>query len=120
MNQFSIARLPRIEFGRGAFSKLPNIIDQFGQRVLLVTGAKSFQQSKHWEQLLADFRRLGFSYEHCLIDKEPSPHLVDEFVGEFFDGAFDIVVGIGGGSVLDGAKAIAGLLSLKHSVMEYL
>ena len=34
---FSIARLPRIEFGRGAFGKLPKLISQYGNRVLLVT-----------------------------------------------------------------------------------
>ena len=120
MKTFSIARLPRIEFGRGTFAKIPNIVDQFGQRVLLVTGAKSFQQSDSWGQLIDSFARLNISYEHCTIDQEPSPHLVDELVGKFSDSDFDVVVGIGGGSVLDGAKAIAGLLKLKHSVMEYL
>ena len=120
MNDFSIARLPRIEFGRGVFSKLPGIVDHYGRRVLLVTGAKSFQESDSWGQLIGEFSRLNISHAHCTIEQEPSPHMIDEIVGEFSGEEFDVVVGIGGGSVLDGAKAIAGLLKLKHSVMEYL
>ena len=50
---FSIARLPRIEFGSGVIAKLPGLIATYGKRVLLVTGARSFQSSPHWEPLLA-------------------------------------------------------------------
>ena len=39
---FSIARLPRIEFGAGAFARVPNIDARYGKRVMLVTGSRSF------------------------------------------------------------------------------
>jgi alcohol dehydrogenase len=42
---FSIAPLPRIEFGAGFIGKLPGLIAQYGSRVLLVTGQRSFQES---------------------------------------------------------------------------
>ena len=38
---FSIARLPRIEFGAGSIRKLPVIAAQYGKRLLIVTGAAS-------------------------------------------------------------------------------
>jgi alcohol dehydrogenase len=120
MNEFSIARLPRIEFGRGSFSKLSEIIHHYGRRMLLVTGAKSFPQSQHWGILCESLEREAITFGHCIIDQEPSPHMIDEVVGQYEADEFDVVVGIGGGSVLDGAKAIAGLLKLRHSVMEYL
>jgi len=51
---------------------------------------------------------------------EPSPCLVDEAVAEYREFLPDTVLAIGGGSVVDAAKAIAGLLTLGSSVMEYL
>jgi alcohol dehydrogenase len=46
--------------------------------------------------------------------------LVDEAVARFRGQAIDVVVAIGGGSVLDAAKAIAGLLPHGNSVMDHL
>jgi alcohol dehydrogenase len=46
--------------------------------------------------------------------------IVDETVNAYRDQAIDVVIGLGGGSVLDAAKAIAGLLRINHSVMDFL
>lgn len=120
IDTFSIARLPRIEFGRGTFSKVADIVAQYGNRVLLVTGAKSFQSTPYWEDLRTQLNHRGISIEHCQIAGEPSPNLIDETVKTYSADAFDAVLGIGGGSALDAAKAIAGLLRVKRSVMDYL
>jgi alcohol dehydrogenase len=45
---------------------------------------------------------------------------VDEAASQFRNASIEVVVGIGGGSVLDAAKAIAGLLRIPNSVMDYL
>lgn len=42
---FSIARLPRIEFGSGSLDRLPDIAAGYGRHLLLVTGARSFAES---------------------------------------------------------------------------
>jgi len=117
---FSIAALPKIEFGRGVLRKLPDIIAGFGDRVLLVTGEHSFLQSAMWAALSTLLAQKGIRWEHCRVSQEPSPALVDATVQAFKDQSIDVVVGIGGGSALDAAKAIAGLLKVQASVMDYL
>jgi alcohol dehydrogenase class IV len=107
---FSIARLPRIEFGSGALDKLPDIAAGYGRHLLLVTGARSFVESEAGTQLFADLRARGLSWEQVRVSGEPSPAFVDATVAALRPHAFDAVVGIGGGSALDAAKAIAGLL----------
>lgn len=119
-NLFSIARLPRIEFGAGSMNKLPGILARYGKRVLLVTGGQSFLGSSHWQGLSAALRQQGFAWETFRVAGEPSPQLVDEAVVALRGARFDVVLGIGGGSVLDAAKAIAGLLGPGNSVMDHL
>lgn len=120
MLPFSISRLPQIEFGRGVINLLPDIICRYGHRTLLVTGAKSLLASGQWEVLKESFDRHHIKVLHCRIDSEPSPQLIDAIVTEHTSSGIDVVVGIGGGSALDAAKAIAGLLKVNRSVMDYL
>ncbi len=117
---FAIARLPRIEFGAGALSKLPTAAARHGTRLLLVTGARSFVASPHAEPLYAALRERGCQWETVQVAGEPSPELVDETVRAFRGADIDAVIGIGGGSVLDAAKAIAGLLVPGNSVLDHL
>ncbi|MBU1191097.1 MAG: iron-containing alcohol dehydrogenase [Gammaproteobacteria bacterium] len=120
INPFSLARLPRIEFGAGRLALLPQLVARYGTRVLLVSGARSLQATAHWNMLLDGLRKHDIDWDLLHVSEEPSPQLVDAAVAQFRDGGFDLVIGIGGGSVLDAAKAIAGLLRIGDSVMDYL
>ncbi|RDH85026.1 MAG: alcohol dehydrogenase [endosymbiont of Galathealinum brachiosum] len=117
---FSIARLPRIIFSRGSVNQLPELCSQYGKHILLVTGARSFKSSLAYSRLLDDCKKRSLQISECSIPGEPSPQMVDDIVNEFRASSIDVVLGIGGGSVLDAAKAIAGLLKLSDSVLDYL
>ncbi len=117
---FAISRLPRIRFGSGVFSEIPQCISRYGRHVLLVTGASSFPSSHHWEQLEAALAEMACVWHVVNVVGEPSPELVDRNVQRFLHEPIDVVLGIGGGSALDAAKAIAGLLRVGDSVMDYL
>ncbi len=117
---FSLSLLPRIEFGPGKINCLPDIIQRYGRRVLLITGAHSFYQTSHWHQLVAQFKEQHIQWSHSIINSEPSPAYIDATVAHFAQESLDCVVAIGGGSTLDSGKAIAGLLASGHSVMDYL
>src|SRR5690606_20374046 len=118
--QFSISSIPNIVFGDGARRRLPELANQFGRIALIVTGAASFQRSSAWPELCDGLWQRGMQYKHMAVSGEPSPQLVDSAAQKYRDCAIDVVVGIGGGSVLDAAKAIAGLLSVDNSVMDFL
>ena len=120
MPPFSIARLPRIEFGAGTLSKLPAIAARYGQRLLLVTGQRSFVASEAGQRLLDDLRAQAFVWEHVRVAGEPTAAFIDSTVDTLRGRPFDAVVGIGGGSALDAAKAIAGLLRPGNSVIDHL
>jgi len=117
---FDIARLPRIKFGPGSLDQLPTIARQYGSSVLIITGARSFMAGPHWQSLAARLEEADIRWRIVQVTEEPSPELVDQIVRELHSTPFDAVVGIGGGSALDTAKAIAGLLRTGDSVMEHL
>jgi alcohol dehydrogenase len=117
---FSISRLPRIEFGAGKIAILTDICQQFGKNLLIVTGASSFTHTPAWAQLQLRLNEAHLQFTHISVAGEPTPQFIDTTVLQLRDTHFDVVVGIGGGSALDAAKAIAGLLASTHSVLDYL
>ena len=120
MVPFSIARLPRIEFGAGVLKKLPDIIENYGNHILLITGARSFTDTPYWQLLIDQLEHRTITWQHTTVMEEPSPALIDDLVRTYANERFAAVIGIGGGSALDTAKAVAGLLQVQHSVMDYL
>ena len=117
---FHVARLPEIRFGSGSLDALPDAVKRFGRHILLVTGQRSLQQTPRWQRLLDELDDAGIAWQTLSISGEPSPEVIDDAVASHRELALDAVVGIGGGSVLDAAKAIAGLLRPGNSVMDHL
>ena len=117
---FSVARLPRIVFGAGSRTGIAAEAAALGRRALVVTGARSFRASTAWAALADSFAAEAIEWAPLAVDDEPSPQLVDEAVAAHRDRNIDVVIGVGGGSALDAAKAIAGLLPTGHSVMDHL
>jgi len=118
---FSLGRLPRITFGPGVFTTVPEVVAGHGHRVLLVTGGRSLATSGRREVLLAGLEAAGVALAgEVAVTNEPSPTVVDAAVAANRDAAVDVVLGVGGGSVIDAAKAIAALLRTGSSVVDHL
>ncbi len=119
MNSFSFAATPQLHFGAGKISILPSLIKSFGKKILLITGVRSFDSS-FGPKFLHQLESNDISLNRYTIDKEPTPSMIDLCIREFYSSRPDIVVAIGGGSVLDAGKAIAAMLPLNLPVKDYL
>lgn len=120
VNQFRLSRLPIIYFGNGKITDLTAIAERFGKSVLLVTGDRSFTDTPQAESLFERFGKQKFNYQHLAVRTEPSPGLVNEAVARYGKEKIDVVISIGGGSVIDAGKAISAMINKKESVEEYL
>ncbi len=120
VKSFQFSRLPLIIFGNGKVSALPGLIGKYGTSVILVTGSKSFSGSEQAGELFEAFSKQNILFHHIIIGGEPSPSMIDKAVAECGAEKFDAVVGIGGGSVLDAAKAISAMIYRSESVRSYL
>jgi alcohol dehydrogenase class IV len=117
---FQFSSLPKIFFKPGGIAGLSSIIRQYGYRIILVTGKNSFQNSVHCEKLLVDFKDKGIEYHILSVHGEPSPDLIDNAVKAYRNEKIDVVVGIGGGSVLDSGKALSAMMYREDSIVDFL
>lgn len=93
--------------GAGAMERLPEILAEHrAQKVLLVTGQKSFRASPHYDRLKSILRTVQV-VEAAAVPESPTVNFVKEFSGQYKKDACDLVLGVGGGSVLDVAKLAA-------------
>jgi alcohol dehydrogenase class IV len=120
VNSFQFSRLPQIWFGQGRLSILPELIKQYGNSLLLITGSRSFTRSAHSEELINYLEKSGIRSKSVAVPGEPSPDLIDKTVSQFRDEKTDVIVAIGGGSVMDAGKAMSAMLHTEGSVRSYL
>lgn len=112
--------MPTLIVGPGTFHRLVEIAASFGRTALVATGASALERSKHMSQVLGELKTVGVRVHQYRITGEPSPAMVDDAVRSVKGASIDVVLAVGGGSVLDGGKAIAAMLKENGSVSEYL
>ncbi len=120
VDQFTFAGIPHTVFGRGHFKKLPDLAAGYGRHMLLLTGSSSLRKSGYYSRLTGALERRGVTVYGARIEGEPSPDLVDDLSDRFRERNPDVVVAIGGGSVLDGGKAVSAMLPADESVMAFI
>jgi alcohol dehydrogenase class IV len=116
LNPFEFATATEIVFGRGRVAELGKRALVFGRRALLVTGSRP---ERHAE-LLAALRDAGLSLTLLTVPGEPTTDLTRRGVDTARAAEVELVIGLGGGSALDAAKAIAALVSNGGDPLEYL
>src|SRR4051812_20971113 len=117
---FTFARTPSVHFGAGKISMLPKSAAAYGTEALLITGASSLAQGGRLERVEAGLRAAGIRFHHLVIDAEPSTEFIDGTCARLKGRGVQVVIGIGGGSVIDGAKAISAMLPHSNSVLDHL
>ena len=113
MMRFAFEQSGRIVFGRGTLPEVGRYAASLGSRALLVTG-RSFAASSGLLQRLVDSLREANLDVVVFPEVEPNPSLrtVERGARLAASKGVDVVVGFGGGSPLDAAKAIAAVLAL--------
>ena len=120
IGQFIFSGTPRITFGAGSFSGLDKIVRSYGRNVLIVTGGSSLKNSGKLDSLVMDLAKDKIKVYFYTVSGEPSPAVINRASSEFRKKPINVVVGIGGGSVLDAGKAIAAMLGEEGPVEDYI
>ncbi|MEA3334630.1 MAG: iron-containing alcohol dehydrogenase [Chloroflexota bacterium] len=112
---FEFATTRRILFGPGSLGNLPDIGQTLGQSPLLVTGSQANRFP-----LIEMLQATGLETTIFSVTHEPTTQTVLQGVSLARESDCDMVIAIGGGSVLDAGKAIAMLIANGGEPLDYL
>ncbi len=115
---FNLLIPDKFVFDCGAFKRLGDLIKPYGKRVFAVCSPSSVRNG-----CIKNFVDSNPDMEIYIYDKikgEPSPQNVDQAAKEARAFAPGVILGIGGGSAIDTAKAVSGLVTNSGSVEQYL
>ncbi len=118
---FSFTGAGKIVFGNGTFEQLAEHIRNLGGKKPLVVLDNSLSTGGLGDRVSAYFEKAGMDV--TVFDKvagEPPLELADEGAAAAANGQCDTVVGIGGGSTMDVAKAVAVITANKGKAKDYL
>jgi len=115
---FEFATAQRIVFGRGKVRSLAALASSYGTKALLVVGGHT--AGELLEGIEASVVAKGVACERLISTGEPETAAVDAGAARARDGRFELGIGIGGGSVIDLGKAVAGLATNGGPVRDYL
>jgi alcohol dehydrogenase class IV len=109
-NLHDFGTVARIRTGRGALSGIGDIAAGFGTRCVLVTGRDSMRRSGVVDRALRYLAAAGVTtsvFEG--VGEDPTVSTVDSLRRRIADTRAQFVIGLGGGSAMDAAKAAGGL-----------
>ncbi len=113
---FEFATAGRIVFGRGCAARIGEEAAALGQRVFVVTG----RHGDRWDFLWRDLGHRQLPWQRFVIPEEPTVEMIGQAAEAAQSTAADLVIGIGGGSVIDAAKAVAAKVANPGNLLDYL
>ena len=118
---FTINQPTKIHFGVGATDQLPDIIGQLNGNNVFLVADPGLKQSGIIKKIGSVLRRKKIPFTlYDNVAPEPGLKLADQGTKLAKKNKADIVVGVGGGSALDVAKAVSILLTNGGKAADYL
>ncbi len=103
----------KVSFGRGERSWAGKLASKHGERALVVTGKSAMERLGFLEELYDSLEENGVEVVHSFNDIRPNPEVRDaeNCARSVWDDDIDVIVALGGGSVMDTAKGVNVALS---------
>ncbi|MCK4353380.1 iron-containing alcohol dehydrogenase [candidate division WOR-3 bacterium] len=118
MKEFKHYLPTQIIFGKGKLKDLSNFLPPNIERILIVTGKHSSKKNGSLDFLKTSFKKLNKStFIFDKVEQNPSIQTINKGAGFAREKSPDLVIGLGGGSVIDATKCIA-LLAKNDGKME--
>ncbi|GAB4338631.1 MAG: iron-containing alcohol dehydrogenase [Desulfobulbaceae bacterium] len=120
MQNFVFHNPTKIIFGRDTIPSIGPETREWGKTCLLVYGTGSIRRNGIYDQVTRSLTGAGLTiHEHGGVRSNPLLSHVREGIAKARENGVDVVVAVGGGSVLDSAKAICAGAVVDHDVWKF-
>ena len=120
MENFIAYNPTKLHFGKDVMNDLDKTIADYGKKVLLVYGKNAIKQNGLYDKILNKLKKAEIEvYEYSGIKPNPVAEDVDEAAEIGRLNNVDIILAVGGGSVIDSAKIISITIPVKHSCWDF-
>jgi phosphonate metabolism-associated iron-containing alcohol dehydrogenase len=107
-------------FGKKSLEKIADVVESFkSNRIMLVTGRKSMKKLGVTDRII-DYLKNCRVVVYNKVEQNPDVSTVENGIRFLKDEKCDLVIGLGGGSAIDTAKAVSVLSKNQGPVDEYL
>lgn len=121
MEHFIMYNPVRLHFGRGVAAKLGNTVAAYGKKVLLVYGGGSIKKNGIYDLVVGQLQAIGAEvFEYQGIKPNPIIEDVDAAATLGRKKGVDVILAVGGGSVIDSAKIISISIPVDHSGWDFM
>ena len=111
----------KLHFGRGVVEKLGVTLLKYGRRVLLVYGGGSIKKNGIYDEVMAQLHKAGVDvFEYQGIKPNPLIEDVDAAAALGREKKVDLILAVGGGSVIDSSKIISITIPVTHSGWDFI
>ncbi len=108
-------------FGRGTSNEIGKEVAKYGKKALIVTGKSSTKRSGLLDKVISLLNDAKIEYEiFDKVEQNPLTTTVYEGVEIIKDTGCDVILGLGGGSIMDAAKSIAFSAKNPGDISEYI
>lgn len=120
MENFTYFNPTKLHFGKGVLADVGKTVTTYGKRVLLVYGRGSVKRSGLYDSIMANLKNSGVEViEYGGIKPNPGVEDVDKAAGLGRNNNVDVVLAVGGGSVIDSAKIISITIPVNHTAWDF-
>lgn len=116
MTRFEFTSAGRIIFGPGVFQEIGQLAHEIGRNPFLITGPRK----PLLQEVLARLGKSEGEIPTFPVSTEPTVESVNRAIQMARDEGCDSVIGVGGGSIIDTAKAVSAMLSNSGELLDYL
>jgi alcohol dehydrogenase class IV len=114
--RFEFSTVGRIIFGSGTVAEVPELAAKYGSQVFLVAG----RSVSTLENLIDSLKQKGLGVTLFRTQGEPTRSSIEKGTLLINESRPDLVIGFGGGSILDAGKAIAAFATNPGEILDYL
>lgn len=120
MQNFFFHNPTKIIFGKNTIAQIGHETSHYGKKALLVYGQGSIKKNGIYENVTTSLKDYGVEiFEHGNVQSNPLVRHIREGISVAKQEGIDVIVAVGGGSVIDSAKAIGAGAVADHDVWKF-